>query len=86
MHSAARTARPRRVIAILWITSMIVSWAIGTLMIGFDLSTTLVWLAFLILGPLLVWVFVAAAETQKRRRDTASAKGRARRSRNPLTS
>ena len=70
-------------IAILWITSMFVSWAGGTLIIGFDLRTTLVWLAFLILGPLLVWVFAAVAEAQKGKRDTATAKSRARRSRIP---
>lgn len=84
MHSA----RPIRFIATLWIVSMVVSWAGGTLVIGFDLGTTLIWLAFLILGPLLVWAYVAATQAQTNGRRLASADGRVRRTRvtlDPIT-
>ena len=43
---------------------MLISWAGGTLLIGFDLGTTLIWLTLTILGPLLVWGFVAAVQIQ----------------------
>ena len=40
---------------------MLVSWVGGTLLIGFDPATTLIWLVLTLLGPILVWAFVAAA-------------------------
>jgi len=68
---SARSARPIRFVATLWIVSMLVSWAGGTLVIGFDLGTTLIWLTFLILGPLLVWAYVAATQAQTNGRPSA---------------
>jgi len=49
---------------VLWLASMFISGVGGTILIGFDLGTTLIWLTLTLLGPLLVWGFVAAAEMQ----------------------
>ena len=64
MQSNREMVSPRLVVAGLWISSMVISWAGGALLIGFDSGTTLIWLVLAVLGPLLVWGFVAAAQTQ----------------------
>ena len=61
MRSRRSTENPRVVVAGLWAVSMLVSWVGGTLLIGFDPATTLIWLVLTLLGPILVWAFVAAA-------------------------
>ena len=76
MQFGDKSASPRLMVAVLWATSMFISWAGGTFIIGFDLGTTLIWLALTILGPMLVWAFLAAVEAQalppqgSRRRDS----------------
>ena len=72
MKTDPKQVSPRLVVAALWITSMIISWACGALLIGFDSGTTLIWLMLTLLGPLLVWGFAtvargpAPAETRRR--------------------
>ncbi len=60
MQFGTKTFPPRRVVAAYWAFSMFVAWAGGTLLIGFDLGTTVIWLAFTILAPVLVIAFVIA--------------------------
>ena len=42
---------------------MVIAWAGGFLLVGFDLGTTLIWLTLTVLGPLLVLGFAAAAQS-----------------------
>ena len=66
VRSLANITRPRLVVAGLWAASMLISWVGGTLVFGFDLGTTLIWLTILSLGPVLVWAFVVTAAAQAR--------------------
>ena len=74
MRFNPETVSPRLVVAVLWIASMVMSGAGGTFLIGFDLGTTLIWVALTLLGPLLVWGFVAATKTRPQPQRPATAK------------
>lgn len=76
MQTRPTSVPPRLGIAVFWIASMVLSWACGALLFGFDFGTTLIWLALLILGPLLVWAFVALLQVQPQSRTQFRASSR----------